>query len=143
MPSIDFKSILAPFVSGDLVQPENSVWVVYAAVIIETVSSAKHITELWDYVVTDVKEVPDKQLVIARRIREGLLKTSPLAGFPKVHHSCQREDRNLIKWHPGNQYPRCTPLGGQGDISLGVADFGVRQATASRPLSGRAGEARS
>lgn len=86
MSSIDFKSILDSFVSGDLSKPENSIWVVYAAIIIETVSSAKHITELWDYVVTAVKEVEAKQVIIARRIREGLLKTSPLAGFPKVCH---------------------------------------------------------
>ena len=83
MSSLDFGSILSPFVSGDLSTPENSIWIVYAAVIIETVSSAKHITKLWDYVSGAVKEEA-KQLVIARRIREGLLKSSPLAGFPKV-----------------------------------------------------------
>jgi hypothetical protein len=83
MSSVNFKSILAPFISGDLSTPENSIWLVYAAVIIETVSSAKHINELWNYVSTEVKG-EDKQLAITRRIREGLLKTSPLAGFPKV-----------------------------------------------------------
>jgi len=86
MPEIDFKKLLTPIVSdddGDISIPENSVWLVYAAVIIETVSSAKHITELWKYISNEVSD-EKKQLTIARRLREGLLKTSPLAGFPKV-----------------------------------------------------------
>jgi len=83
MASVNFKSIISPLISGDLSKPENSIWLVYAAVIIETVSSAKHITDLWKYVDSEVK-CEDAQLGIARRIREGLLKASPLAGFPKV-----------------------------------------------------------
>jgi hypothetical protein len=83
MSSLNFNTIISPFVSGDLSTAENSIWIVYAAVIIETVSSAKHITELWNWVSSEVK-TEDKQLIVARRIREGLLKTSPLAGFPKV-----------------------------------------------------------
>jgi len=83
MSSVDFKSILFPLVSKDLSEPDSSVWIVYAAVIIETVSSSKNISDLWKYVVSEEKD-EDKQLGIARRIREGLLKTSPLAGFPKV-----------------------------------------------------------
>jgi len=84
MSSVDFKSTLSPLVSGDLGQPENSIWIVYAAAIIETIGSAKHITDLWNYVAAELKDVPDKQIQVARRIREGLLKCSPLAGFPKV-----------------------------------------------------------
>ena len=83
MSSLNFNAIISPFVSGDLSTPENSIWIVYAAVIIETVSSAKHIAELWDWISSEVKS-EDKQLIIARRIREGLLKNSPLAGLPKV-----------------------------------------------------------
>jgi hypothetical protein len=83
MSPVDFKSILSPLVSKDLSEPDSSVWVVYAAVIIETVSSPKNISDLWKYVVSQERD-EDKQLKIARRIREGLLKTSPLAGFPKV-----------------------------------------------------------
>lgn len=86
MASVDFKSILSPLVAKDISEQDSSVWVVYAAVIIETVSSAKHISELWHYVASQVTD-EDKQLKIARRIREGLLKTSPLAGFPKVGNS--------------------------------------------------------
>jgi hypothetical protein len=83
MSSINFGSLLGPFISGDLSKPENSIWIVYSAVIIETVSSAKHITDLWSWVSSEVKD-EKKQLIIARRIREGLLKASPLAGFPKA-----------------------------------------------------------
>lgn len=83
MTSVDFKSILSSFVSGDLSTPDNSVWLVYAAVFVETVASANYITELWKYIASEVKD-EEKQLVVARRLREGLLKTSPLAGFPKV-----------------------------------------------------------
>jgi len=87
MSPIDFKSILSPLISGDLAQREDSIWIVYAAVIIESVASAKHITELWNYVAAELKDVPDEQIAVARRIREGLLKCSPLAGFPKVFPS--------------------------------------------------------
>lgn len=83
MSSVNFKSILGPYVLGDLSTPENSIWIVYAAVIIESISSAKHITELWNWVSSEVKD-EKKQLLLARRIREGLLKSSPLAGFPKA-----------------------------------------------------------
>lgn len=86
MSALDFKSILSPLTSGGLAQSENSIWIVYAAVIIESVASAKYITELWNYVAAELKDVPDKQILVARRIREGLLKCSPLAGFPKVLH---------------------------------------------------------
>jgi hypothetical protein len=86
MPSVNFKAVLSSFVSGDLSSPENSVWLVYAAAIVETVASASHITELWHYIAGEVKD-EKKQLVVARRLREGLLKTSPLAGFPKVNSS--------------------------------------------------------
>lgn len=55
-----------------------------SAVVIETVASPSHITELWKYVAGQVKE-EQEQLKIARRLREGLLKTSPLAGFPKAN----------------------------------------------------------
>ena len=84
MSTVDFKSILSPLISGDIAEPENSIWVVYAAVVVEAVASAKHITDLWNYVAAEQKDVPDKQIPVARRIREGLLKCSPLAGFPKV-----------------------------------------------------------
>jgi hypothetical protein len=83
MSSVDFESILSPLVSSGLSEPDSSVWIVYAAVIIETVSSPKNISDLWKYVASQERD-EDKQLKIARRIREGLLKTSPLAGFPKV-----------------------------------------------------------
>ena len=83
MSSVDFQSVLLPFVSGDLSRPDNSIWLVYSGVIVETISSASHVNELWKYVARNVKD-ENKQLIIARRLREGLLKTSPLAGFPKV-----------------------------------------------------------
>ena len=86
MVSVDFKSVPSSFVSGDLSSPENSVWLVYAAVIIETISSAEYINELWKYISQEVKD-ERKQLTIARRLREGLLKTGPLAGFPKACES--------------------------------------------------------
>jgi len=95
MSPLDFKSTLSPLVSGDLGQAENSIWVVYAAAIIETVGSAKHITELWNYVAAELKDVPDKQIQVARRIREGLLKCSPLAGFPKVLPHCVDKQAHL------------------------------------------------
>jgi hypothetical protein len=83
MSSVDFKSILSSLTSGDLSTPENSIWLVYAAVIVETIASASHITVLWKYIDSQERD-KDKQLTIARRIRDGLLKTSPLAGFPRV-----------------------------------------------------------
>ena len=89
MASVDFKSILSPLVEKDLSEPNSSVWLVYSAVIIETVSSPKHISQLWKYIASEVAD-EQKQLKIARRIREGLLKTSPLAGFPKVRLICLR-----------------------------------------------------
>jgi len=83
MAPVDFHSTLSPFVSGNLASTENSIWLVYAAVIIETVSSPNYITELWKSITTEVKD-DEEQLKIARRLREGLLKTSSLAGFPRV-----------------------------------------------------------
>jgi hypothetical protein len=56
---------------------------VYAAVIVQTISSADHINELRKYITWEVKD-EKRQLVIARRLREGLLKTGPLTAFPKV-----------------------------------------------------------
>ena len=44
----NLKAILSPdFVPSDLSAPENSIWLVYAAVIIEPVAKSTHITELW------------------------------------------------------------------------------------------------
>lgn len=94
MSPVDFHTTLSPFVSGNLASPENSIWLVYAAVIIETVSSPDHITELWKYITTEVKG-DEEQLRIARRLREGLLKTSPLAGFPRVY-SAQTSKVSLV-----------------------------------------------
>jgi len=93
MPAVNFDTTISPLVSGDISAQENSVWLVYAAVIVETIASASHITELWKYVVSQVTD-ETKQLTIARRLREGLLKTSPLAGFPKVieNENLQRLD---------------------------------------------------
>lgn len=96
MSTVNFKDVLAPFVTaGELSTPQNSIWLVYAAVIIETVASAKHITELWKFLARDVKD-EEGQLYIARRIREGLLKTSPLAGFPKVGSSIFHPPKSII-----------------------------------------------
>ena len=83
MAPVDFDSILSPLMSGSIAAPGNSIWLVYAVVIIETVSSPDHITELWKFIVSHAKD-DGVQLKIARRLREGLLKTSPLAGFPRV-----------------------------------------------------------
>jgi hypothetical protein len=46
MSTVNFKDVLAPVTAGELTTPQNSIWLVYAAVIIESVASAKHITEL-------------------------------------------------------------------------------------------------
>lgn len=89
MSSVDFKTILSSYVSGDLAEPQNSVWLSYAGVIVETISTASHITELWNYIASEVND-EEKQYLIARKIREGLLKTSPLAGFPRVCPKCSQ-----------------------------------------------------
>lgn len=86
MAAVNFESVLSEFVAGDLSRPEKSIWLVYAAVIVESVGQPTHISELWKYAQNHTKD-EHKQLTIARRIREGLLKTSPLAGFPKVRRT--------------------------------------------------------
>ena len=119
MSSVEFKSILSQIVSGDLSSPENSVWLVYAAVIVETISPASQITELWKYIARQVKD-EDKQLTIARRLREGLLKTSPLAGFPRVSNTYSELGTNVLSPNQfkGHKLPSSPTISGERDITV-------------------------
>ena len=62
---------------------ENSPSYVYFAVILETFAKERLVGKLWRRL---VEFVPghEEQLHVARRMREGLLKASPLVGFPRV-----------------------------------------------------------
>ena len=59
---------------------------VYIAVILESLARESNVPDLWFYLSCQFTEEED-QLVIARRLREGLLKASVLVGFPRARIS--------------------------------------------------------
>jgi hypothetical protein len=84
--SIDFARLRHDYVQSQQQEPKEQIWYVYAAVIIESVAPPSHIAELWKYLTTLCND-HDDLVFVARRLREGLLKASPLAGFPKASPS--------------------------------------------------------
>lgn len=56
---------------------------VYIGVIFECLGQEPPVTDLWDYVTNKFPE-QSEQAIVARRLREGLLKASVLVGFPRV-----------------------------------------------------------
>jgi hypothetical protein len=87
MPGIDFEAILQdyPGDDGDVESP----WYLYVGVILESTGEISHITELWSFLKHHFP-AEDAQLRAARRLREALLKTSVLVGFPRVNTAAQR-----------------------------------------------------
>lgn len=77
---LDFGSLAALYPDS---QNPRSPWYIYAAVTIVGVASVQHVTELWKYLASKHHD-EDSRLIIARRLREALLKSSPLVGFPRV-----------------------------------------------------------
>lgn len=69
-----------PHPQGPL-SPTNPVYV-YAAVILESLGKESHVADVWFSIAERFTTEAD-QLVLARRLREGLLKASVLVGFPR------------------------------------------------------------
>lgn len=58
---------------------------VYFGIILETFGKEKLVAGLWEHLARVLPKHED-QLLMARRLREGLLKASPLVGFPRVSY---------------------------------------------------------
>ena len=74
-------SSLFPHPQGAL-SPTNPGYV-YIGVILEAFGQERQVAELWDYLAVQFGAFEDQSL-LARRLREGLLKASVLVGFPRV-----------------------------------------------------------
>lgn len=61
----------------------NDSWFVYASLVFQANDRMDYIGRTWDYV---LKHTPSQgeQVIKARKLREALLKSSVLVGFPKV-----------------------------------------------------------
>lgn len=61
----------------------NDLWFVYAGLVFQANDHMDYIGKTWNYV---LKHTPnqEEQVVKARKLREALLKSSVLLGFPKV-----------------------------------------------------------
>ena len=70
-----------PYHQGPL-SPTNPAYV-YAAVILESLGKELPVGGVWFYLAERFVTEED-QMVLARRLREGLLKASVLVGFPRV-----------------------------------------------------------
>lgn len=78
---------------------------VYFGIILETFAKEKLIGDLWRHL-AKLASGHEEQLVIARRLREGLLKASPLVGFPRVcSHYMFLASRASSDRYEGNQWP--------------------------------------
>ena len=58
----------------------------YVAVILKSLDKESHVSDVWFYLAERFTTESD-QMLLARRIREGLLKASVLVGFPRVYFS--------------------------------------------------------
>lgn len=56
---------------------------VYTAVILESLGKEANVADVWHYLSRQFAK-EDDQILLARRLREGLLKASVLVGFPRV-----------------------------------------------------------
>jgi hypothetical protein len=70
-----------PHPQGPL-SPKNPAYV-YIAVILESLGKESHVGDVWFYLAERFAN-EDDQIVLARRLREGLFKASVLVGFPRV-----------------------------------------------------------
>ena len=59
---------------------------VYVAVILESLARESNVPDLWFWL-SQQFATDDDQIILARRLREGLLKASVLVGFPRVCHA--------------------------------------------------------
>jgi hypothetical protein len=62
--------------------PTNPAYV-YIAVILESLGKESHVRDVWFHLADHFTAEAD-QMILARRLREGLLKASVLVGFPRV-----------------------------------------------------------
>lgn len=65
---------------------EYGVWYVYAGCSLLCFAKEKQVGELWKQLTGIIGDDDTKLATAARRLREGLLKSSPLVGFPRVSH---------------------------------------------------------
>ena len=75
---------------------------VYTAVILESLGKESHVGDVWFYLAERFTTEED-QMVLARRLREGLLKASVLVGFPRVSLGELDWYELLISHTPGYQ----------------------------------------
>jgi hypothetical protein len=78
--SSDFEEVVKVFPFEDT--PSNPAYV-YTGVIFECLGQERLVTDLWNYASNKFPE-QSEQAVMARRLREGLLKANVLVGFPRV-----------------------------------------------------------
>ena len=64
--------------------PEYGVWYVFVGCTLLCFAREGQVGELWAQLAEQIGNDTDKQVIAARRLREGLLKSSPLVGFPRV-----------------------------------------------------------
>lgn len=79
----DINGIIALFPS-DCRAPEYSIAYVYAGVALLAFGEEKHIPSLWQQIAQLHADSEAAQVTAATRLREGLVKASPLVGFPRV-----------------------------------------------------------
>lgn len=65
------------------VQFPNDLWYVYAGLVFQANDRMDYIGKIWDYVLNHTPN-QEEQVIKARKLREALLKSSVLVGFPKV-----------------------------------------------------------
>jgi hypothetical protein len=95
----DFNEIVKIFPFADT--PSNPAYV-YTGVIFESLGQEPLVTNLWNYVSHKFPE-QSEQALVARRLREGLLKASVLVEFPRerVFQSASSPTTNIVS--KGNQ----------------------------------------
>lgn len=85
-------------------QVPNDLWFVYAGLVFQANDRMDYIGKTWDYI---LKHTPnqEEQVVKARKLREALLKSSVLVGFPKVTtctlsfiHRANFERASMLVW---------------------------------------------
>ena len=92
MSPLDFTAITRDYPALAADDPVLSPWYIYVGVVLESTGECDYITELWNFL-ADYFKGQDQLLKAARRLREGLLKTSVLVGFPKVCFHWTRHTR--------------------------------------------------
>lgn len=90
----DIEAIIALFPSNSQA-PEYSIAPVYAGVALLAFGEEKRIPELWQQMARLHASNEATQVTAATRLREGLVKASPLVGFPRVSRSNNRRPPSL------------------------------------------------